>query len=148
MTFDDHIFTLCNEACMQLNAIDRLKHYLGKNKWVLLNRVPTSTQLHSPPPSSTHLHPAYFSLHPALCNTLNNIWTKILHVIGAISQNLGQKIKSCSFWLKLDTHCILHIVICPKSTFGQIWTQEFKVDRFVWKLVLLVSQGYWFRIQT
>ena len=42
----------------------------------------TSTQLHPPPPSSIHLHPAHFSLHPALCNTLNNIWTKILHVIG------------------------------------------------------------------
>ena len=27
LTFDDHIFTLCNKASMQLNAIDRLKHY-------------------------------------------------------------------------------------------------------------------------
>ena len=40
---------------------------------------PTSFQ---PPPSSTHLHPAHFRLHPALCNTLKNIWTKILRVIG------------------------------------------------------------------
>ena len=53
----------------------------------------TSTQLHppppssfQPPPSSIHLHPAHFSLHPALCNTLNNIWTKILHVIGQFPQ--------------------------------------------------------------
>ena len=29
---DNHIFTLCNEASMQLNAIGRLKHYLGKKK--------------------------------------------------------------------------------------------------------------------
>ena len=54
-------------------------HFWGQ---VLLNHVPTSTQLHPPPFSSIHLHPAYVSLYPALCNTLNNIWTKILHVIG------------------------------------------------------------------
>ena len=34
-------------------------------KWVLLNRAPTSTQLHPPPPSSIHLHLAHFNLHPA-----------------------------------------------------------------------------------
>ena len=32
LTFDDHIFTLCNKASMQLNAIGRLKHYLGKKE--------------------------------------------------------------------------------------------------------------------
>ena len=32
--------------------------------------------------SFTQLHPAHFSLHSALCNTLNNIATKISHVIG------------------------------------------------------------------
>ena len=37
--------------------------------------ISTSTQLHTPPPSS-------FSLHPVLCNTLNVIRTKISHVIG------------------------------------------------------------------
>ena len=35
----------------------------------------------------THLHPAYFSLNPALCSTLNVIRTKILHVIGQFSQH-------------------------------------------------------------
>ena len=54
--------------------------------WVLLNRAPTSTQLHTTPSTSTQLHPAHFSLHPALCNTLNNIWTKILYVIGQFPQ--------------------------------------------------------------
>ena len=60
---------------------------------VLQNRAATSTQLHPPPPSSfqrppssIHLHPAHFSLQPAFCNTLNNIWTKILHVIGQFLQ--------------------------------------------------------------
>ena len=54
-----------------------------------------STQLHSPPPSSfqplpscNHLHPLHLSLHPALCNTLNNIARNWV-----ISQNLGRKIK-------------------------------------------------------
>ena len=46
-----------------------------------------STQPHPPPPGSfqpppspIHLHLAHFSLHPALCNTLNNIRTKISNV--------------------------------------------------------------------
>ena len=53
----------------------------------------TSTQLHpsppssfQPPPSSIHLHPTHFSLHEALCNTLNVIRTKISHVIGEFPQ--------------------------------------------------------------
>ena len=38
LNFDDHIFTLCNKACMQLNAIDRLKRYLGtKELEVIVN---------------------------------------------------------------------------------------------------------------
>ena len=32
VTFDIHIFTLCNKASLQLNAIGRLKHYLGKKE--------------------------------------------------------------------------------------------------------------------
>ena len=52
-------------------------------KRVLLNRAPSSTYLH---PAHFNLHPAHFSLHPALCNTLNNIRTKILHAIGQFPQ--------------------------------------------------------------
>ena len=33
LTFDDHIFTLSNKASMQLNAIGRLKRYLGKKEF-------------------------------------------------------------------------------------------------------------------
>ena len=55
-------------------------------KWVLLNHALTSTQHHPSPPSSIHLHPTHFSLLPALCNTLNVIRTKILHVIGQFPQ--------------------------------------------------------------
>ena len=32
LTFDDHIFTLCNKASLQLNAIGRLKRCLGKKE--------------------------------------------------------------------------------------------------------------------
>ena len=53
--------------------------YDFKNCWVLLNRAPTSTQ---PISTSTQLHP----LHPALSNTLNNIWNKILHVVEQFPQ--------------------------------------------------------------
>ena len=35
----------------------------------------------------THLlHPAHFSLHPSLCNTVNVIRTKISHLIGQFPQ--------------------------------------------------------------
>ena len=98
--------------------------------WVLLNCAPTSTQLHPPPPSSSqpltssiNLHPAHFSLHPALCNTLNNIWTKILHVIGQFPPNLGRQIKSYPFWLKIGTHGILEGFISTKS---RLWFLKFQ----------------------
>ena len=32
LTFDNHIFNLCNKASTQLNAIGRLKCYLGKKE--------------------------------------------------------------------------------------------------------------------
>ena len=72
---------------------------------------PTPPSLFKPPPSSIHLHPPHFSLHPALCETLNNIWTKILHVNWAISPTLGQKIKNCPFSVKIGTHGILEVLI-------------------------------------
>ena len=144
----------------------------------------TSTQLHPPPPSSLQ-HPQQY-----LNQNIVRNW--------AISPNLGRKIKSCPFWLKIGTHGILEVLIpnldldfwhsdrknqflgkfgpknsklsilseswCTwylknpesrlrfltfgpqKSIFRQIWAQKFKIFRFVWKLVLLVSQGSWFWI--
>ena len=50
---------------------------------VLLNRAPTSTQLHPPPPSSLQ-HPQQY-----LNQNIARNW--------AISPNLGRKIKSCPF---------------------------------------------------
>ena len=101
--------------------------------WVLLNRGPSSSQLHpsprssfEPPLSSTHVHPAHFSLRPALCNTLNNIWTKILYVIGQFPQkNFPRKIKSCPFWLKIGPHDILEVLI-PKLDL-HFWNSDPKI---------------------
>ena len=64
-----------------------------------------------------HLHPApstsklrYLSLHPSLCNTLNNIRTKITRN-WTIFPNLGQNIQSCPFWVKIGLHGILEVLI-------------------------------------
>ena len=58
-----------------------------------------------------HLHPAYFSLHLALCNTLNVVRTINIARNWAVSTNLGRKIQSCSFCLKIGTNGILEELI-------------------------------------
>ena len=77
-----------------------------------------SNQLHMPPPSSIHLH-------PALCNTLNNIWTKILHVIGQFPQIYAEKLKIVHFDLKIGTHGILEVLI-PNLDLD-FWNFEHKI---------------------
>ena len=94
--------------------------------------ISTSTQLHSPPPSSLQ--------HPQQYLNQNIV----------ISPNLGQKIKSCPFFLKIGTHGILTMLILipalvfwisdTKSIFGQIWAKKVKVVQFGWKLVRRVSR--------
>ena len=58
--------------------------------WVLLNRVPTATQLHPPPRSSFQPPPSSLQ-HPQqfLDQNIARNW--------AISPNLGQKIRNCPF---------------------------------------------------
>ena len=68
--------------------------------------IKTCTHLHSAPASSIHLQSAHFNLHPALCNTLNNITRN-----WAISPNLDRKIESCPFWLKISTQDMLDVLI-------------------------------------
>ena len=62
---------------------------------VLLNRAP----------SSIHLHPAHFNLHLATSTSPQLIWvsTQLSKTLWywAASPNLGQKIQSCLFWLKI-----------------------------------------------
>ena len=68
--------------------------------------------------------------------------------------NLGRKIQSCSFWLKIGTHGISRMLILiptivfwianPKSIFGQIWAEKVKAVCFAWKLAHTVSRRCWF----
>ena len=68
--------------------------------------------------------------------------------------NLGRKNQSCLFFLKIDTHGILTILILiptlafwisdPKSIFGEIWAKKVKVVQFGWKLAHRVSRRCWF----
>ena len=114
--------------------------------------------MHPPPPSSFQPTPSSFQSSPcSLQHTQQYLNQNIAHN-WAISPNLGRKIKSCPFWLKIGTLGILEVLIpnpeldfdtpTPKPIFAQIWAQKFKVVRFVWKLVHLVFQGCWFWIQT
>ena len=70
---------------------------------VLLNRAPSSTQLHPPPSSSfqpplssIQLHPAHFSLHPASA-TPSTIFEPKYCMYSGNFLKLRSKIKSCLF---------------------------------------------------
>ena len=81
---------------------------------VLLNRAPTSTQLPPPPPSSIHLHPpppSSFQPPPSSLQHPQKYLNQNIARNWGISPNLGQKIKSCPFWLKIGTHVILEVLI-------------------------------------
>ena len=73
--------------------------------------------MHPPPPSSIHLHPAHFNLHPApststqLSATPSTIFEPKFARNWAISPNLGQKIKIYLFWLITGIHCLLDVLI-------------------------------------
>ena len=62
------------------------------------------TQLHPPTPSSFQPSPSSLQ-HPQqyLNQNIARDW--------AISPNLGRKLKSCQFWLKIGTHSILEVLI-------------------------------------
>ena len=70
--------------------------------------------------------PNSIHLHPALCNTLNVIRTKIIRHNWAISQNLGQKVRSCPFWLKIGTGGIL-VVLIPNLNLN-FWNSDLKIQ--------------------
>ena len=68
--------------------------------------------------------------------------------------NLGPKIQSCPFCLKIGTHGISRMLILiptlvfwisnPNFLFGQIWAKKVKVVQFGWKLAHRVSRRCWF----
>ena len=65
------------------------------------------THLHPPPSTSTQL----ISTSTQLSATPSTIFKPKYWTYWAISPNLGRKIKSCPFWLKIDTHGILEVLI-------------------------------------
>ena len=86
-----------------------------------------------------NLHPAHLSLHPAVCNTLNVIWTVILYVLGN-SPNLGPKIQSCLFWLKIGPQGNLEVLNPnPDLVF---WNSNAKIH--FWANLSQKSQSYQF----
>ena len=97
-----------------------MKKYISKT-WVLLNRAPTSTQLHPPPPNSIQLHPpppssfqpphSSFQPPPSSLQHPQRYKNQNITRNWTISPNLGRKIQSCPFCLKIDTHGILELLI-------------------------------------
>ena len=81
------------------------QRYYTDVRWrVLLNCAPTSTQFHPFPPSTFHPPPS--SLQHPQCYK-NQIIARNL----AISRNLGRKIQSWTFCLKISAHGILEEMI-------------------------------------
>ena len=68
--------------------------------------------------------------------------------------NLDRKSQKCPFCLKIGTQSISTMLILiptlafsvsnPKSIFGQICVEKFKVVHFHWKLAHMVYRGCWF----
>ena len=102
--------------------------------WVLLNRAPSSTKLHPPPPSSTQLISTFtqvistsIQLHPPPPSSFQSPPSSLQHPQQYLNQNiarnweispsLGQNIKSCPFWLKIDTYGILELILNPDLDF-------------------------------
>ena len=68
-----------------------------QNKRVLLNRAPTSTQLHPPPLSSFQPPPSSFQPPPSFLQHPKQYLKQNIARNWAISSNLGRKIKNCPF---------------------------------------------------
>ena len=100
------------------SSIRKFEHFNTSIQWVLLNRTPTSTQLHPPLPSSIQLHPpppSSFQPPPSSLQHPQQYLNQNIARNWAISPNLGQKLK---------------------------------VVHFNWKLAHMVYWRCWFQIQT
>ena len=73
--------------------------------------ISTSTQLHPPPPSSFQPPPSSFQPPPSSLQHPQQYLNQNIARNWAISPNLGQKIKSCPFWLKIGTRGKLEVLI-------------------------------------
>ena len=72
---------------------------------------PSSTQLYPPPPRSFQSPPSSFQSLPSSLQHPQQYLDQNIARNWAISPNLGRKIKSCPFSLKIDTHGILEVLI-------------------------------------
>ena len=80
----------------------------------LLNRAPNSTKLHLPPPSFTQFRPPPLSSFQPPPSSLQHPQQYLNQNIArnwAISPNLGQKVQSCPFWLKIGSDGIMDVLI-------------------------------------
>ena len=123
---------------------------------LLLNRAPTSSQLHLPPPSlykpppSSFQSPPSFLQHPQ--QYLNQNIACNFPKFRTKNQNLPTLTENWSTWniggVGSESR-LRYLKFRPQNLFlGKFWNQKFKVVRFVWKLVHIVSQGCWFWFQT
>ena len=124
---------------------------------------PSSTQLHphlptsfQPPPSSIHLYPAHFSLHPALCNILNVIRTKILHVIvnfpkfrpkNSILSNLSENWHTWYLGGSDSKSRLRFLKSRPQNPVLGKLGQKSQSCPFCLNLAHMVSRGCWFLFQ-
>ena len=115
---NNFVYTLCS-FCIPFQQSNQTDTYLKKFSWKSINyfkksitkpfthlhpATSTSTQLHPPLPSSTQPPPSSLQ-HPQPHSNQNiaRNW--------AISPNLGQKIQTCPFWLKIGLHGNLEVLI-------------------------------------
>ena len=99
----------------------------------LLNRAPNSTKLHLPPPSFTQFRPPPLSSFQPPPSSLQHPQQYLNQNIArnwAISPNLGRKIQSCPFWLKIDSQGMLEVLILnpdPQNPFlGKFGLKKWK----------------------
>ena len=117
---------------MTLHSISKNDHVVNTEKKVLLNTnffSGTVTHLHPPPSTSTQLISTSTQLHLPPTTSFQPPFSSLQHPQQyqnqniarnwVISPNLGQKIKSCLFCLKIGTHGILEVLIPnPGLEFG------------------------------
>ena len=117
MSLDEIIKFRWNHKVLQQIINLQLMMALQQNfKRVLLNCAPRSI----------HLHPAHLNLHPALCNTLNVIRTKILDIIWQFSKISANKFRVVHFDKKIGTYGIL-VVLIPNLVL-KFWNSDPKIQ--------------------
>ena len=140
-------------SCFCIGSFIKFRYFISRlwtiKLWVLLNGASTSTQLHPPPststqliststqliPASTQLISTSTQLHPPPPSSFQPPPSSLQHPQQqlnqniarncAISPNLGRKIKSCPFWLKISKHGILEVLI-PNPDLD-LWNSDPKI---------------------